>query len=517
MDHAVFADQPELVFGLVGPIGVDMEAVFDELETALRGVGYQSHLIHLTKEISAAFPRIYGDRADNLTFQDKISLANEINETSGRKDIFALLAIAKIIEKRAALNATTDTIDENARGYIPVERTAFIVRQLKRTKELETLRKTYGKRFVQISVTISAKQQEKSVEAILTKENPTLHQDELQRKVREIIATDQEERGKKFGQQLSKSFQTGDVFIDGTDDETIRTDCSRFINALFGMNSISPTIDEFGSYLAKVASLRSIDLSRQVGSAIMSTEGDIIAIGCNEVPRPGGGNYWCNHDAPKRDMDIKVEANKLETSRIIHNFVEIIHEHGSLKVDPESLLNDSDFKTRLKASMISDITEFGRMTHAEMAALTDAARLGRPLYDSTIYVTTYPCHNCAKHLIAAGITRIVYIEPYPKSRALALHDDALTLAKDEKSKVLIEHFRGISPRRFRDIFEKGARKDANNNVRKWFEGVPKPLVGDRFSTHVFLEHGPVNDFMAVRSQLEKSEIKECDESKHKTD
>jgi hypothetical protein len=81
----------------------------------------------------------------------------------------------------------------------------------------------------------------------------------------------------------------------------------------------------------------------------------------------------------------------------------------------------------------------------------------------------------------------VYIEPYPKSRAISLHDDALTHDPDQNTKVKLEHFHGISPRRFREIFEKGKRKDKQNNATEWYETTPKPMIGERYSTHVLLE------------------------------
>ena len=67
------------------------------------------------------------------------------------------------------------------------------------------------------------------------------------------------------------------------------------------------------------------------------------------------------------------------------------------------------------------------------------------------YTTTFPCHNCAKHIVAAGIRRVVYVEPYPKSRALDLHDDSITLT-GEAGKVRFEPFSGIGARRFIDLF-----------------------------------------------------------------
>lgn len=40
-------------------------------------------------------------------------------------------------------------------------------------------------------------------------------------------------------------------------------------------------------------------------------------------------------------------------------------------------------------------------------------------------MTTFPCHYCARHIVAAGIYEVQYIEPYPKSKALQLHADAI--------------------------------------------------------------------------------------------
>ena len=50
--------------------------------------------------------------------------------------------------------------------------------------------------------------------------------------------------------------------------------------------------------------------------------------------------------------------------------------------------------------------------HAEQNAVSDAARRGVSLNGSTAYITHYPCINCAKLLIAAGIREIKYLHDY---------------------------------------------------------------------------------------------------------
>jgi deoxycytidylate deaminase len=112
-------------------------------------------------------------------------------------------------------------------------------------------------------------------------------------------------------------------------------------------------------------------------------------------------------------------------------------------------------KEKLRETGLFDLTEFGRAVHAEMAALLSCARVGVSCRDAVLFTTTFPCHNCTKHLVAAGISEVVFVEPYPKSKALELHGDAVTIAEtgDKKeSRVVFRPFVGIGPRRFMDLF-----------------------------------------------------------------
>ena len=55
-----------------------------------------------------------------------------------------------------------------------------------------------------------------------------------------------------------------------------------------------------------------------------------------------------------------------------------------------------DAVARLTRSSLRHITEYGRAVHAEMDALIACARMGSAVRGGTLYVTTYPCHNCAR-------------------------------------------------------------------------------------------------------------------------
>ncbi len=68
--------------------------------------------------------------------------------------------------------------------------------------------------------------------------------------------------------------------------------------------------------------------------------------------------------------------------------------------------------------------ELCRAIHSEQNAIIQAARSGVTMDDATLYVTCQPCSLCAKMLINAGVTRIVYDGDYPDELSLSLLAEA---------------------------------------------------------------------------------------------
>ena len=50
--------------------------------------------------------------------------------------------------------------------------------------------------------------------------------------------------------------------------------------------------------------------------------------------------------------------------------------------------------------------------HSEMNAISDCAKRGISLNDSSIYVTHFPCLNCFKAIASCGIKNIIYLYDY---------------------------------------------------------------------------------------------------------
>ena len=108
-----------------------------------------------------------------------------------------------------------------------------------------------------------------------------------------------------------------------------------------------------------------------------------------------------------------------------------------------------------------------------------------------MYSTTFPCHNCAKHIVSAGIQRVVYVEPYPKSKASQLFEDAI--AVDEElfdCKVLFQPFIGVGPRRFFDLFSMKLgsgyqkKRKENGQVVTWLPRDGRPRTSFKPSSYI---------------------------------
>ena len=58
--------------------------------------------------------------------------------------------------------------------------------------------------------------------------------------------------------------------------------------------------------------------------------------------------------------------------------------------------------------------------HSEINAITDCAKRGVCLENSTVYVTHYPCINCFRSIAASNIKEIVYLNDYKNDPIIPL-------------------------------------------------------------------------------------------------
>ena len=100
---------------------------------------------------------------------------------------------------------------------------------------------------------------------------------------------------------------------------------------------------------------------------------------------------------------------------------------------------------------------------------------------------------CAKHIVAAGLDKVVFLEPYPKSLAFDLHSDSIDVEGSDRGMhkeypaVKFVHFYGVTPRRYREFFERTKRKSKDGNFLDYKDNSKRPIVEIKFPFYIQLE------------------------------
>jgi deoxycytidylate deaminase len=463
---SINARENEIVFGFVAPLGTPLDMVQRALIDSLQKHHYALGKVIRISDIIEKMPGFPKTTASAERQRELMNIGTKCREDNG-PDFFALLAATEIRASRAELHA------EHAE--MPKFRRASIIRSLKHPDEVKTLRGIYGPGFVLIGVSAPLSTRKHHLKTKL----------DFRESEASAMIRDDESEELRWGQQTRDTFELADIFLrlapTTTNDvaseknEEMIKKIDRIVDILMSHPFRPPTQEEHSMFLAYGAALRSSDLSRQVGAVIAMPNGDIVALGANEVPSPGGDGYWPEFDEGEVNGEFGgpdylrgYDSNERERNKIVVQLLEGLDLCARVDSPEERAEIVKKFKDRLKKSGILDLTEFGRAVHAEMAALSSCLRSGISTIGGTLYCTTFPCHNCAKHIIAAGLRRVVYVEPYPKSRAGQLHNDAIVLvdesdflqrppdgvssAPSTNEPVRFEAFEGVGPRRFFDLF-----------------------------------------------------------------
>ena len=487
----------ELVFGLVGPTGVDLTAVCNALKSQLMAVDYEPIVISLSDLIPGFINKKFTPRNEYDRIRELMTLGTNLRIKTKQADIVGRLGIAKI---RAIREEKTGDRRE------PASRVAYIIRSFKRPEEVDLYRDVYGKAFTLISVYSPRSARIKHMERKFSKSA------QIRKKAEEcaveLINRDYaEEDGKKYGQSVGATFPIADYFITSGSAAAIDENIRRLIRLIFGDPYISPTRDEQGMFFAQAAALRSLDLSRQVGAAVISRDGDLLSTGCNEVPKFGGGLYWEEDSQCVRDFELGHDSNVTIKRELIEEIFSKLREakwlsknasqKSDIELTDESLTGNGNY---LKNSKLFDVIEFGRAVHAEMAAITQAARNGISLSGSRLFCTTFPCHICARHILSSGLSEVVFIEPYDKSRTAELYDDSIAIESSElpRNKALFRAFSGVAPRRYMELFTMTTdRKNAKGQILERDEIAKQPKLKRFVLTYILAEDIIINSTALV--------------------
>lgn len=482
----------EIFLAVVGPVGAGASRARDSLERACRDAGYQVEPIKVSALIQE-----WGD-ANGQPLPSGLSPLQKVQHLQNLGDQMraadptrvARATLAKIASLRAA---RTGMKFEPGAVVVPgAEKVAYLIDSIRHPAETSLFRRTYANAFALVGVVCEDKERRNRILSKLFTA-PERRDSRLVGEAEAFISRDADDENVSHGQHVADAFYEADFFVDNTasdpDDEGQLLDdpLARLVTIIAHDKIERPTIEETAMHHAHSARVRSACLSRQVGAALVDHDGTVVATGTNEVPRAGGGVYGerppiadePDHRCAFREAQFC--SNNREQNRIIDELIDAIDQLREVE-DKQSL------RGKLRSTAVGQLIEFSRAVHAEMDALLSAGREGISTVGTRLFVTTFPCHYCARHIVSAGVYEVQFIEPYPKSLALDLHQDAIAIEEKDwhppeevgmaeakrrrmgdgsgqraeisplrSGRVLFRPFVGVAPRLYLRAFEKTRR------------------------------------------------------------
>ena len=276
------------------------------------------------------------------------------------------------------------------------------------------------------------------------------------RAFREDDRRDKNEEGIPYGQQVALCVDDADVLIRNDNDPMVRTKVAweqrlnekigSFIETFEGQLDL-PTEQESYMSIAYCASLMSQCFKRQVGAVIIHETGRVISVGYNDNPPP---LKPCNEEFFDCFREMYIDELMAE-----------------LKYCPECGKQLQDFKYPYECGncrrniyrMVVRDRALNRCSalHAEERAIINAGASN--LKDCTLYVTTFPCFNCAQKILDVGIKTIWYAESYPDV-------DSLQIFERAKNTVTLQKFEGVKARAYFRIFPQWRIHEESSMLKK---------------------------------------------------
>ena len=222
-----------------------------------------------------------------------------------------------------------------------------------------------------------------------------------------------------YGQQVQLCVDSADIVISNEEFvsskpgtvRALKNKIAQYLELLHGRQLRTPNQAEAAMAIAYTSSLRSLCIKRQVGAVIADNSGRVISVGYNENPEPVAPCIKQFNHCYKDDW--------------LHSHIDSqIQKHDGVCFKCKTPLSDMavlgetyrcpnpSCKTSFVRSFAPD-RGMSRCTaiHAENMAIMNAG--GRDLEGTILYTTTFPCAQCARQIVYAGIGEVVYVEPYP--------------------------------------------------------------------------------------------------------
>lgn len=303
---------------------------------------------------------------------------------------------------------------------------------------------------------------------------------------KEFFEADERDKAEEvhYGQQVKKCNYLADIIINNNINipKASKKTKKEFIDSLYEKyvmlikdviaNSLTadnlPSLNETFMTMAYAESQRSSCLKRKVGAIIASIQineriqpGDkaineaanVLASGHNEVPFGTIPCIFSEHAKCYRDFLQESKGKKIKYCPGCGHAIKISVKCPACSTSLESFskscpeckkeIDAKKFKCESCGINVFDeflqsgggkLLDMCKALHAEENAVISLAKIINAKTDLILYTTTYPCNMCANKIVASGIQKVVYADPYPMKEAKEI------LAA---GKVVTEKFQGI--------------------------------------------------------------------------
>ncbi len=262
--------------------------------------------------------------------------------------------------------------------------------------------------------------------------------------------------GLPYGQNVEKCVDLADIYIKNDEDRKTKSDWEKFgkkiyetIKVVEKKGSRSPSSRELLMNNAYHTSLTSDCLKRQVGAIIAVPRNAALLPGVQEMSEKGyAKEYVVSSGAnvvPEKQLCCEVEFGECYRDQTREVFLDKMRYCPNCKEKLNSNHKkcpkcEIDFIKEYRGKMLG----LCRALHAEESAILQTCLLGgSSLVGATLYTTTFPCLSCTKKIIAVGIKRVVWVEPYPDPEAIKML---------EKAGVELIEFEGVKARAYYELF-----------------------------------------------------------------
>jgi deoxycytidylate deaminase len=247
------------------------------------------------------------------------------------------------------------------------------------------------------------------------------------------------------GQQVELCVDQSDVFLRNSLDlsqlqlgTSLKAKISDYVDLVTRITPRYPTLDEVLMNVAFSAAHSTRCLKRQVGAVIATERGEPISVGYNENPDkilPCVDEFGeCYRDRIRNEHFFNLAESKTVCPKCGEKIEQMIGPPWRC----------AKCKANLESYFFPDrAMKWCTALHAEERAIINAQ--GRSLEGTIIYTTAFPCFLCAEKILQAGITRIVFADPYPDIYSAELLDHS-------DPPVEVERFEGVRSGSFDRIF-----------------------------------------------------------------